>query len=103
PWSPPVGLNYLKACGTPSPNDEFDYWEPDVNDDNVVNQADVTIAQSYVGQGDGRNYLYINDYVNANPQPETGPWRRYDMDMDGWVKDLDVNIVRSHLGKLCSN
>jgi hypothetical protein len=100
-WAPPPGLNYLKACGTTTANDEFDYWAPDMNDDNTVNQTDVNIIQSYVGKGDGRNWFHINEYAGANPQPESGPWRRYDMNIDGYVNDADVAIIKGYLGKTC--
>jgi hypothetical protein len=100
-WAPPPGLNYLKACGTATPNDEFDYWAPDMNDDNTVNQTDINIIQSFVGKGDGRNWFHINEWAGAYPQPESGPWLRYDMNIDGYVTDADVAIIKGYLGKTC--
>ncbi|MBX4197400.1 hypothetical protein KW801_02490 [Candidatus Saccharibacteria bacterium] len=101
PWNPPVGTNYLKACNnTTAPNDEFDAWPPDANDDNVVTQADVDTFQSYAGQGDGQNWTGINN-VPGYYQLSTGSWRRYDLNNDGYVTQADADIVKTYLGKSC--
>jgi hypothetical protein len=100
PWSPPVGTNYLKACNDSTPDNEFDAWPPDTNDDGVVTQADADIAQSYIGQGDGHNWVGINitpGYYNLS----TGAWRRFDLNTDGYVTSADIDIIRTFLGKSC--
>jgi hypothetical protein len=96
------GSNYLKArAETSRPDDEIDSYPPDLNDDGVVDANDVAIIESYLGQGNG---IPLED-ISPNPSdPEWFhanhfPWRRYDLDGDGYVSQEDVNIVKSLIGQ----
>ena len=94
-----AGMDYLKRCGTPTPNDEFDYWPPDMNDDNKVTQADIDFLATYLGQGDGKTAFSINTYPFSRA---SALWRRYDVNLDGLVNDADTLILKTHLGESCS-
>lgn len=94
------GANYLRAkAATATPNDEVDSYPPDVNDDGVVDQADIDRMTPYVGQGTGVGL----DLIDANPGPnflynQVGAWRRYDLDGNGRVTSHDVELVRALVG-----
>ncbi len=61
-------------------------WPPDMNDDGIVNNLDVQIITSHIGE------------VRASV---SSPASRYDLDKDGVITQKDVNIVKSYLGKSC--
>ena len=93
------GPNYLQATGTPLANDESTFYPPDFNDDNKVDQTDLAWLNQYVGQGNGVDISRMD--VNSGPQNyglNTFPWRRFDLDGDGYVNGHDVDIVTSLIG-----
>ena len=94
------GSNYLRPVSlSPHANDEVDSFPPDLDDDGQVSWADLAIVESHLGQGNGIPL----SRVNPNPGPEwfwenVLPFRRYDLDGDGWVDSSDVEIVQAYQG-----
>ncbi|WP_248341757.1 dockerin type I domain-containing protein [Anaeromyxobacter paludicola] len=100
----PAGSNYLRSCGTPQANDEFDFWPPDLDDDGVVTQADVALVSAHVGEGNGIPWSAITPDPNL-PQSfwsHVGAWNRFDLNADGVVDAKDVAIVQGLLGARCA-
>jgi len=97
-----LGSDYLGATSrTTTTTDEVDASPVDLNDDGVVDSADVAIIQSWVGQGTGVPFDRI-DYsaVSADTfNKQTGLWRRYDLDGDGLVTRNDVAWVQDEVGR----
>lgn len=97
-----LGVDYLAArSSTASANDEVDSYPPDVNDDGVVNKADVDEISSWVGQGTGVPLARV-DYTGSGPytyQQQSGLWRRYDLNGDGEVSAADVAWVQAEVGR----
>lgn len=99
-WTSLDGTNYLRASSSSAaPDDEVDAYPPDVNDDGVVDQADVARVASFVGQGSG----IALDEVSSDPGPsyvyeQAKVWRRYDLDGSGTVSSRDVEIVQALVG-----
>ena len=99
----PAGTNYLRACGTPGANDEFDTWPPDLDDDGVVTQADVDLLAAHLGEGNGIAWSLIspNHDVPEAYWNHVGAWNRFDLNADGWVDSKDLDLVKAALGKRC--
>jgi hypothetical protein len=98
------GTNYLASCGTSQPNDEFDFWPPDFDDDGVVTQADVDLLTSHLGEGNGVPWASISPN-STDPGyfwNHVGAWNRFDLTGDGWVDSKDLAIVQGLLGQRCS-
>ncbi|MEH6467042.1 MAG: Ig-like domain-containing protein [Porticoccus sp.] len=96
------GSNYLlERSESTEPDDEVDAYPPDFNDDGSVNHMDQLKLQSYLGQGNGIPLSSISpnstdaEWYHYN----TAPWRRYDLDGDGFVGDEDVAIVETLLNQ----
>ena len=95
------GSNYLRTNSTTfESDDEIDAYPPDFNDDDSVDDADVTKISQYLGQGNGIPL----EAISPNLSPEfyynnTLPWRRYDLNGDGHVSQTDVDIVTSLVGQ----
>jgi hypothetical protein len=100
----PAGSDYLRSCGTATPNDEFDFWPPDLDDDGVVTQADVDLLTPHVGEGNGIPWSQMspNSGTPAYFNSHTGAWNRFDLNADGWVDAKDVALLQSYLGKRCA-
>jgi hypothetical protein len=96
-----MGSNYLRSSGTSTPNDEVDFYPPDFNDDDMVDQTDVDVITAHLGEGTGVSL----DQISPNPGDPTYQynqalsWRRYDLDGDGYVDQRDVDIVKSLAGE----
>lgn len=97
-----LGVDYLgNKSATSTVNDEVDSYPPDVNDDGIVDQADVDEITSWVGQGTGVPQSRV-DYSGVGPnryQVQTGLWRRYDLNGDGLVTAADVSWVQAEVGR----
>lgn len=96
------GSNYLR--GRPATNvadDEIDAYPPDFNDDGVVDQVDREQFLAWFGQGNGLPLAFIS----PNPgdvewfHNNTFPWRRYDLDGDGYVGAEDTAILEAVMGE----
>lgn len=89
------GSNYLRDRPQTSDSlDEIDSFPPDFNDDGRVDDLDLQIFQDWSGQGNG---IPLED-ISPNPgalwyHNNTLPWRRYDLDGDGFVDDEDRRIL----------
>jgi len=97
-----LGTNYLRVTGTNTPNDEADFYPPDFNDDNQVNQADVDTITSYLGQGNGIGLAELTNHYSTDPTDMNHnkfAWRRYDLDGDGMVTNKDVDMVKRLVGQ----
>jgi Dockerin type I domain len=97
-----LGVDYLQGRSTTTAvNDEVDSYPPDVNDDGIVNQADVDEISGWVGQGSGVPLAHV-DYSGIGPnryQAQSALWRRYDLNGDGMVTAADVGWVRAEVGR----
>jgi hypothetical protein len=75
-------------------------YTPDLNNDSVIDQSDVDLIFQYVGQGTG--WLISQVSSTSHPPADFPPlkagWRRYDLNMDGYVDQQDVTIIRNLLG-----
>jgi hypothetical protein len=78
----------------------------DFNGDGVVDQADVSMAQAHLGQGNGYGCnSYDPNWQSDGGQPypyydpTTYPWAPYDLDCDGYVTQHDVSEVQALVGK----
>ncbi len=74
-----IGTDLNKACGAGA-------WPPDVNDDAVVNTADIDLVSSAFG----------TESVDA------GYVKRYDLDADLKIDLSDISLVGSYSGKTCA-
>ncbi|WMC10523.1 Ig-like domain-containing protein [Oceanimonas pelagia] len=97
------GSNYLSAdVSTLDSGDEIDSSPADLNDDGMVDALDIAIISNHQGEGNGIpleaispntsdvEYMWNNDY----------PWRRYDLDGDGYVGPEDLAIVTGLEGEV---
>ena len=90
------GSNYLRdRAETLQANDEIDSYPPDLNDDGWVDEADLSILDQWIGEGNGTTL----EEISPNPGPlwfheNTLPWRRYDLDGDGYVAQEDRAILQ---------
>lgn len=96
------GSNYLKdAADTLEADDEIDSYPPDFNDDGVVDYTDLDEISAHLGEGNGVTLeeispdAYIPEWYHYNQFP----WRRYDLDADGYVSLADVGIVEALVGQ----
>jgi hypothetical protein len=95
------GSNYLRdRAQTPFPNDEIDSYPPDFNDDGRVDELDLAKIEGQLGAGNGIPL----EQVSPNPgelwfHENTLPWRRYDLDGDGFVGNEDWSIVHQIMGE----
>lgn len=89
------GSNYLrKKPRTASVDDEIDSYPPDFNDDGQVDNYDLLILDAWMGQGNGVALEQIDpDPGMAWYHNNTFPWRRFDLDGDGFVGEEDHLIV----------
>lgn len=91
-----LASNYLRAQGTSTPGDEVDFYPPDFNDDNRVDQTDVNRIGQYEGMGNGISLDRLSpnwgDATAFNKQ--VFEWRRFDLNGDGYVNSSDINIVK---------
>ncbi|MGH8507496.1 MAG: hypothetical protein ACREVH_02080, partial [Gammaproteobacteria bacterium] len=95
------GSNYLRAeAQTAIADDEVDTYPPDLNDDGVVDGLDVNKLAAHLGEGNGVPLEQISP--NAGDAgfywANTLPWRRFDLDGDGYVSETDAGIVASLVG-----
>jgi hypothetical protein len=97
-----LGSDYLASRSrTATVNDEVDSSPVDVDDNGVVDAADVAIVQSWVGQGTGVPFDRV-DYTATGASTvanQIGLWRRYDLDGDGLVTGKDVAWVQGEVGR----
>ncbi len=95
------GSNYLRErAQTPMIDDEIDSYPPDFNDDGRVDELDREIIEARMGEGNGIPL----EAVSPNPgefwfHENTLPWRRYDLDGDGFVGSEDRRILAQVFGK----
>ena len=96
------GSNYLKATAdTLAVDDEIDSSPVDFNDDGVVDSLDVDEINRNLGEGNGIPLERISpnsadaEFLKDNDLP----WRRYDLDGDGYVDQTDIEIVETLLGE----
>ena len=89
------GSNYLRGTAITSvTNDEIDSYPPDFNDDGRVDELDLGIIETKVGVGNGIPLENISPNSGENGYHDnTLPWRRYDLDADGYVDGTDRGIV----------
>lgn len=93
------GSNYLRAASqSPHANDEIDSFPPDLNDDGLINADDLALVDEHLDTGNGIPLSQIS----PNPGPawfhnNTLPFRRYDLDGDGWVTAMDRQIVSAYV------
>jgi hypothetical protein len=122
-WTPP-GTNWARALPFTPPGpvpsgSPIASYPPDFNNDGAVDQTDVNAIISFVGQGDGIPFGYLDTYWltgQAVPplQPGVGNpacapwyyskcendnWRRFDLNDDGYVDQKDVNLVQLLVGQ----
>lgn len=120
-WSLP-GTSFARALpapADPSVGTAVATYPPDFNDDGVVDQADLGLLTSFVGQGDGIPYGYLDYYwETGHPVPplppgvgnsacapwylstcEAASWRRFDLNDDGYVDQKDVGLEDLVIGK----
>lgn len=89
------GSNYLRSeSASAARHDEIDSVPVDLDDNGVVDADDVLLIEAWMGEGNG----VALQQISPNPGPEwfhenTLPWRRYDIDGDGWVDQADRDIV----------
>jgi len=96
------GSNYLrKVPQSPFADDEIDSFPPDLDDDGMVTTTDLGILRSHLGEGNG---VALSE-ISPNRYPEaywfhanTVPFRRFDLNGDGWVDSGDVQIADAYLG-----
>jgi hypothetical protein len=100
PYDACMGSNYLRSVGTDAADDQVDFYPPDLNDDNRVDQSDVDRVSAYLNQGTG----YSIDMISPNPgdpnylYKQAAGWRRADLNGDGYVTVADADIVRQLRG-----
>lgn len=96
-----MGFNYLRARGSSIPGDEVDFYPGDFNDDNKIDQSDITMMEPFMGQGNGVPLSMIspNPSQDTYLYKQTFAWRRYDLNLDGYVNDRDLSIVETLKGK----
>jgi hypothetical protein len=93
------GSNYLRdRAVTLQTGDEIDSYPPDLNDDGWVDEIDLSIIDQWIGEGNGITL----EEISPNPGPywfheNTLPWRRYDLDGDGYVAQEDRAILQQLL------
>ena len=91
------GTNYLRVyTASDEPDNEVDTYPLDVNDDGRVNEADTAMIESYKDQGNGVPLENISPNASAGDawiHNNYQPWRRYDLDADGYVSQTDIDIV----------
>jgi hypothetical protein len=89
------GSNYLRGhAQTPFADDEIDSYPLDFNDDGWVDDNDLSILDNQLAQGNG----IALEQISPNPgvhwyHENTLPWRRYDLDGDGYVDQGDREII----------
>jgi Dockerin type I domain len=97
-----LASDYLAGhSATSTRDDEVDTYPADVNDDGVVDKADVDRISAWVGQGTGVPFARV-DFSGLGPdryQVQTGQWRRYDLDGDGLVTANDVAWVSAEVDR----
>ncbi len=94
------GSQWLASHGSNIPDDEEDFYPPDFNDDNVVDQTDVNRIISYLGQGNGIGFYRLSPNRDAYYMGDQAfPWRRFDLDGDGYVTQKDVDMVQGSVGR----
>lgn len=89
------GSNYLRdTARTLIADDEIDSYPPDFNDDGSVDGEDLGIIEQQLGAGNGIPLEEISPNPGENSYHDnTLPWRRYDLDGDGFVNETDREIV----------
>jgi hypothetical protein len=89
------GSNYLRARSKSTvTNDEIDAYPPDFNDDGRVDEHDLAAMDDAIGQGNGIPMWKIDPNPGSRSYREnTLPWRRYDLDGDGFVADEDRRVL----------
>lgn len=95
------GSDYLKSIATSGDGfDEIDGYPADFNDDGAVDAEDLAILSGYLGEGNGIPLETITpNRDTAGFWNNVFPWRRYDLDADGYVGDEDAEIVEALIGK----
>lgn len=95
------GPNYLRdQASTMSLNDEVDSYPADFNDDGAVDQLDLDKLLLHMGEGNGVPL----ELISPNPSDaeyfynQVHVWRRYDLNLDGFVTQADADIVASLFG-----
>src|SRR3989344_3887610 len=100
-WS--GGSDYAISCGTPTPDDELDFYPADFNDDGKVDSIDVDRITAYLGQGTGIPMQSISNSHPMDPPDgyytQIGAWREFDLDADGLITQDDVNLIKALVGK----
>jgi hypothetical protein len=96
------GSNYLSdQTETGNAGDEIDSSPSDLNDDGMINSLDSDKISLHLGEGNGIPLEQISPnasdagFIWAN----TKAWRRYDLDGDGYVSQIDADIVFSLIGQ----
>jgi hypothetical protein len=94
------GSNYLRSeANSGSPDDEIDSFPPDFNDDGIVDADDLVILESWIGSGNG---IALEELEPGSGEfgyhENTLPWRRFDLDADGFVGDEDITILQESQG-----
>jgi hypothetical protein len=89
------GSNYLRdTAKTSVTDDEIDSYPPDFNDDGWVDAQDLSIIEGQLGKGNGTPLEEISPNSGESwYHDNTLPWRRYDLDGDGYVASEDREIV----------
>ena len=96
------GSNYLKgSADTSDVDDEIDSYPPDFSDDGIVNNDDVEEINWYLGEGNGIALETIspNHNIPESYHSNQFAWRRYDLNVDGYVTQADVEIVEKLIGQ----
>jgi hypothetical protein len=95
------GPNYLRdQASTMSVDDEVDSYPADFNDDGAVDQLDLDKLLLHMGEGNG----LALELISPNPSDaeyfynQVHVWRRYDLNLDGFVTQTDADIVASLFG-----
>lgn len=89
------GSNYLRSSArTLEFDDEIDSYPPDFNDDGIVDDVDLQTLYMWMGQGNGIPLENIDPNPGATGYHANAlPWRRYDLDGNGFVGEEDLAIV----------
>ena len=95
------GASHLRATGTPTPDDEHDFYPADLDDDGQVTDEDVRRVERFLGQGTGYSVLEVHPNRSSGAAwyyANQGAWRRADLDGNGAVDARDVSVVNRLLG-----